>query len=265
MTAQWGNIPFDRSAKPPVPMRLYEGKGKCKTPPLVLYLRGGAFLADDREEGERPVARALADAGAVVLEADYSSVSKNLFPQAMECAFAALQCLNSRRKQFGTAKSLLLVAGDEAGGNVAAGVALKARDQMQGELDGQILLSPMIDPMMASASFREADKIGMRERWSDGWSHYLGSQCGSQHPYAAPCLCSRLNGLAPALIVTAEDDPLRDEVRGYGDRLRSSGVSVRQHVFPAGSGWTGIYRDDGGEWMKALGAEFTGFVQELSA
>lgn len=89
MTAQWGNIPFDRSAKPPVPMRLYEGKGKCKTPPLVLYLRGGAFLADNREQDERPVARALADVGAVVLEADYSSVSKNLFPHASHHAVLA--------------------------------------------------------------------------------------------------------------------------------------------------------------------------------
>ncbi|MCJ7997400.1 alpha/beta hydrolase fold domain-containing protein [Rhizobium cremeum] len=265
MTAQWGNIAFDRSAKPPVPMRLYEGKSKSQTPPLVLYLRGGAFLSQARDRDEQPAARAIADTGAAVLEADYGSASQNLFPQALEYAFAALQCLSRHRRQFGAAKSLLLVAGDEAGGNVAAGVALKARDQMPGELDGQILLSPMIDPLMATASFQKADEIGMRERWSDGWSHYLSSRCGFQHPYAAPCLCSRLAGVAPALVVTADDDPLRDEALGYAERLRAAGVSVRKHVFPAGSGWTGIYKDGDGEWLTALGTEFTGFVKQLSS
>ncbi|WP_117192610.1 alpha/beta hydrolase [Rhizobium terrae] len=264
MSVQWENIKFDQVAKPPVPMRLYEGAAKSKAPPLVLYLRGGAFLNEGRNEPERPIGKALAEAGAVVLEADYSSVSRNLFPQTMECAFMALHCLAGRRKQFGSAKSRIFVAGDEAGGNIAAGIALKARDQMPGELSGQILLSPMIDPMMATASFRKADKIGMGERWAEGWSHYLGSHCGFQHPYAAPCLCSRLSGVAPALVVTSEDDPLHDEAVAYAERLAASGVRVTQKIFPAGCGWTGIYKDGGGKWMDALCAEFTGFVGKLN-
>jgi len=265
MSVQWENIAFDKAAKPPVPMRIYEGKAKTKAPPLVLYLRGGAFLDEGRSDNERPIGKALAETGAVVLEADYSSVSHNMFPKAMECAFMALNCLSSRRKQFGSAKSPLFIAGDEAGGNVAAGVALKARDQMPGELTGQILLSPMIDPMMTSQSFRKADEIGMGERWAEGWSHYLGSHCGFQHPYAAPCLCSRLSGVAPALVVTSEDDPLRDEAVGYAERLQASGVLVRKKVFPASCGWTGIYKDGDGQWMATLCREFTGFVQEFSA
>lgn len=263
MSAQWENITLDRSARPPVAMRIYEGACKGKAPPLVLYLGGGAFLDLEREERERPVARALAEAGAIVLEADYSSPSKNAFPQVLECAFGALSCLNSRRKYFGGTKSPLFVAGDEAGGNVAAGVALKARDLMPGQLDGQILLSPMIDPMMATASFRKADAIGMRERWADGWSHYLASARNFFHPYAAPCQCTRLSGVAPALIVTADDDPLRDETIGYASRLRAAGVKVHQHVFPAGSGWTGIYNEKGGAWLPTLCDEFASFVHEL--
>lgn len=267
MSTHWENIELGKSAKPPIPMRLYESSLKCKAPPLVLYLRGGAFLDDNRDPCERAVAKALADTGAVVLEADYSSVSFNVFPKAMECAFMALNCLSSRRKQFGSVKSLLIVAGDEAGGNVAAGVALKARDQMPGELSGQVLLSPMIDPMMATASFRKADEIGMRERWSDGWSHYLHTASGLQHPYAAPCLCSRLSGVAPALIVTSEDDPLQDETIGYADSLAGAGVSVRKTIFPSGTGWTGIYRtkdnQEESSWISLLGNEFNGFVRHL--
>ena len=269
MVTQWENVEFGPRAKPPVPMRIYEGAKRCKVPALVLYLRGGAFLEEQRQSGEQCVARALADTGAVVLEADYSSVSSNLFPMAMECAFQALDCLSSRRKQFGSAKSPLIVVGDEAGGNVAAGVALKARDRMPGGLDGQVLLSPMIDPMMTSESFRRADDIGMRQRWSDGWSHYLGSVFDSRHPYAAPCQCSRLSGVAPALVVTSEDDPLRDESVNYANRLREAGISVRQKIFRAGQGWTGIYRSrvgqDGGPWLPELCDEFSGFVRDLSA
>lgn len=268
--AVWENIAFEGSAQPRVPMRLYEGKTKTKASPLVLYLRGGAFAAWSRDDApEGPVGRVLAETGAVVLEADYSSVSHNQFPQAMECAFEALKCLSLRRKQFGGAKSKLFVAGDEAGGNVAAGVALKARDQLPGELSGQVLLSPMIDPMMTNASFRKAGEIGMREKWSDGWSHYLRNACGFQHPYAAPCLCSRLAGLAPALLVTSEDDPLRDEALGYADRLSASGVPVRRKIFTDGYGWTGIYKGGenlggNGKWVASLAAEFSGFVEQVS-
>ncbi|MDX3927802.1 MAG: alpha/beta hydrolase [Shinella sp.] len=265
MDSQWANIEFDKTAKRSMSVRVYEGARRSKTPPVILYLHGGAFL-DLNQEPERPVARALAESGAIVVEADYSTPTQNAFPQVLEYAFGALRCLSGKRNQFGAARSLLLVAGEEAGGNVAAGVALKARDLMPDELDGQILLSPMIDPLMATASFRNAERIGMRERWSEGWSHYLGSG-GISHPYAAPCQCSRLVGLAPALVVTAEDDPLRDEATGYACRLRLAGVHVRQQILPTGAGWTGIYRKDcseGGKWLRPLRTQFEGFLQELS-
>jgi acetyl esterase/lipase len=261
--AAWGNIEDIAWAGLPIPIHRYEGSIVTKAPPIVLYLRGSAFQEEGRARKEQPIGQVLSEAGAVVVEADYSSASSNLFPQAMECAFMALKSLSGRRKQFGSARSLLFIAGDEAGGNVAAGAALKARDQLPGELSGQILLSPMIDPMMATQSFRRADEIGMREKWSDGWSRYLRSACGFQHPYAAPCLCSRLSGVAPALVVTSDDDPLHDEVVEYAERLSASGVSVRQKVFAESCGWTGIYKGDAGKWMASLRTEFTGFVEAL--
>jgi acetyl esterase/lipase len=248
----------------PVSIHRYEGQPTAKVAPIILYLRGTAFQQNGVRDREVPIGKVFSDAGAIVIEADYGAASDNLFPQAMECAFAALTYISSNRKRFGSARSPLFVAGDEAGGNVAAGVALKARDQLPGELRGQILLSPMIDPMMASKSFRRADEIGMREKWSDGWSHYLRAACGFQHPYAAPCLCSRLSGLAPALVVSSKDDPLYDEVVNYAERLEASGVSVRQKIFPEGFGWTGIYMGGQGNWMAGLSAEFKGFVETLS-
>ncbi len=261
MTTQWENISFDGALKPRAPLRRYEGKPASRVPPIVLYLRGRAFLTRDRGETERPIAKALVQAGAVVVEADYANASQTVFPKAMEVAFEALACISGRRADLGSAKSPLFVAGDEAGGNIAAGVALKARDLLPGKLKGQMLFSPMIDPQMTSVSFRTADALGMREAWSDGWSHYLGSL--PQHPYAAPCLCSRLSNLAPALLVTSQDDPLHDEVIGYSNRLKACGVSVRDHVFSAGAGWTNIYREGTGTWLPTLCREFNAFIETV--
>ncbi|KQZ48935.1 lipase [Rhizobium sp. Root149] len=265
MTDRWENIGVNGPLTPPIPMRLYGEVSKTKGAPIVLYFRGDAFQGRSMSQAERPVGTALVAAGATVIEADYARGSDNRFPQAMEHAFMALAYLSTKRKLYsGMNKSLLFVAGEEAGGNIAAGVALKARDVLPGDLSGQLLLSPMIDPMMTSESFRRADEIGMARRWAEGWSHYLGNACGSQHPYAAPCICSRLSGVAPALVVTSDDDPLHDEVDGYADRLAASGVSVTKKIFPPALEWPDVYRGESGRWMDVLRDEFANFVHVLS-
>lgn len=267
MNSEWRDMEVDGAAERYMPIRIYDSATRTKAPPLVLYFSGGAFLDRDRN-GESPIARSFANSGAVVVEADYAKPSENVFPKALEFAFSALRCLSGKRKQFGSQRSLLLVAGEEAGGNLAAGVALKARDQMPGEIDGQILLSPLIDPLMATASFREADGAGMRERWTEGWNHYLGSGGGYCHPYAAPGHCSRLSGVAPALILTSADDPLRDEAAGYAARLSAAGVRVKSRILPACRGWTQIYGADRAEGCAPpddLRREFEDFIGELQS
>lgn len=265
MDDRWENIGVNGPLTPPIPMRLYGQMPVTKGAPIVLYFRGDAFQGTAMTQTERPVGLALAAAGATVIEADYARGSDNRFPQAMEHAFMALAYLSTKRKLYGgMSKSLLFVAGDEAGGNIAAGVALKARDVLPGDLSGQILLSPMIDPMMASQSFQRAEALSLAGRWAEGWSHYLQAACGFQHPYAAPCICSRLSGVAPALVATSEDDPLRDEAMDYADRLAASGISVSRKIFPPTCGWTDIYRHVDGEWTAALRGEFDRFVQQLS-
>lgn len=262
MKVEWQEMRFG-SAEPAF-VRIYDGGGKTRSAPVVLYLGGGAFQQAERPEAETPVARKLAECGAFVMEADYAGAAKNVFPEAMERVFDLLSGLNGCRKKFAGVKSPLLIAGEEAGGNIAAGVALKARDQMPGELRGQVLLSPMIDPLMVSGSMHRADEIGMLRRWSDGWSRYLRAACGLFHPYAAPCQCTRLARVAPALIMTADDDPLRDETLGYADRLNAAGIAVTRRVLPAGSGWTGLYRHDEGPWLDTVGEAFSAFVDELN-
>jgi acetyl esterase/lipase len=267
MSAPWKDVMLEDVVQGPLAARIYHGEGDDKAPPLVLYLHGGAFL-DTAAAINRPVAASLAAAGAIVIAADYSSPSQNVFPQVLECAFGLLSCLHTRRAQIGDKKSLLFVAGEEAGGNLAAGVALKARDQMPGALDGQILISPLLDPFMGTKSFGRAEESGMRERWTEGWNRYLGFLGGVCHPYAAPRYCSRLSGLAPALLLTAEDDPLRDESMEYGGLLKKAGVSVHQQVLPAGTGWPTIYGGQSGDqpiWQEEIRRSFKGFVQEIRA
>jgi acetyl esterase/lipase len=133
-------------------------------------------------------------------------------------------------------------------------------------LDGQVLISPLLDPFMGSKSFQCGGDSSMRERWSEGWNRYLGFLGGVCHPYAAPRFCSRLGGLAPSLVITAEDDPLRDESLDYAGLLRKAGVSVQQHILPAGMGWTNIYGGQSDEepiWQDKICQNFKDFVQEI--
>lgn len=262
MTRIWQKAE-DAETRFPLQFRIYEGCGNGKPRPLVLYLPGHAFGSAPARSTDAPAALAMAAAGALVVEADCGGPSQNRFPGTLERGFEALKYLFTKRKRFANLRSPVLVAGDEAGGNVAASLALKARDAMPGELAGQVLLSPMLDPRMVTVSFRRADDIGLRERWADGWGHYLALACYGQHPYAAPCLCSRLTGVAPALVVTSDDDPLHDESLDYAERLRTAGVPVKTRSLPDNLGWTGIYDGKDGEWHSHFSTEFSQFLKEL--
>lgn len=262
MTKRWQSGE-DGDKRFPLPFRIYDGTGKTKRRPLVLYFSGNAFGAAPPRLEDAPAALAMAEAGALVVEADCGSSSQNMFPGALEKAFEGLKHLFAKRKSFANLRSPVLVAGDEAGGNVAASLAFKARDAMPGELAGQVLLSPMLDPRMVTVSFRKADEIGLRQRWSDGWHHYLAQANDGQHPYAAPCLCTRLMGVAPALIVTSDDDPLRDESLEYAACLRSANVSVKTRILPDHVGWTGLFHGRDGEWRSHFSTEFSQFLNEL--
>ncbi|MGV8989470.1 MAG: alpha/beta hydrolase fold domain-containing protein [Cypionkella sp.] len=263
MTVDVKDMLLEKLAVGPVWARVYQGADYAEGPPVLLYFHGGAFLQSGLIEC--PVARALATTGAIVVVPDYNAPLGGVFPKPLEVGFAIFSYLAKKRAGLGDRKSLLLIGGEEAGGNIAAAIAFKARDHFANELDGQALLSPLLDPFMGSASFRTADAIGMRQRWAEGWSHYLSG--GVCHPYAAPCMCSRLAGVAPALVLSAEDDPLLDEAKLYADRLKSAGIKVHQHVLPAGTGWPSIYGaacSAQSRWQDTVCDQFSDFVRDIS-
>jgi acetyl esterase len=221
---------------PAIPLRLYRKEPVGRAAPLALHLHGGAFAEGSLDTG-RTVAALLADAGAVVVSAGYPLAPAHPFPQPLDAAFDALEWLGRNRARLAGRKSRLFVAGEEAGGNLAAGLALMARDRQAPKLAGQILLSPMLDPCMATCSVRQAEAGPVGCKWADGWHQYLGSPDKAGHPYASPLGSSRLAGLPPALVLTAEDDLLRDEGLTYARQLRAAGVEVREHVLAAPTGW----------------------------
>lgn len=247
--------------------RVYRRSKAPRSAPLVLHLHGGAFCNGSMDEYPA-IPKLLAEAGAVVVSTEYPLAPEQQFPGPLETTFAALKTLHKTRDQWAGKTSRVYVAGEEAGGNLAAGLAMIARDQHTPSLAGQILLSPMLDPCLATSSVRQADAGAAGCKWADGWQHYLGSADRASHPYASPLGASRLAGVAPALIVTAQDDPMRDESLNYADRLQKSGVFVRSHVLPAPTAWPGALcccDCSSQDWATTLRDQFVQFFADCAA
>ncbi|PWV99846.1 acetyl esterase/lipase [Hoeflea marina] len=261
MSVDIKDMVLDDAAVGRVALRVYQGADCGRGPPVLIYFRESGF--GDAAPGECAMAECLAGTGAIVVVPDCAALG-SAFPRPLEVGFSVFSWMARKRAGFGDRKSLLLVGGGEAGGNIAAAVSLKARDQFADELDGQVLVSPLLDPFMGTPSFRKAEAVGMRDCWADGWSHYLSG--GVCHPYAAPSLCSRLSGIAPALLLSSQDDPLLDETIAYAERLKAAGVDVCRHVFPAGTGWPSIYGGKTGEapsWHEGAGRQFASFIDHI--
>ncbi|MBI5719537.1 MAG: alpha/beta hydrolase [Burkholderiales bacterium] len=209
--------------------------------PLVLHFHAGAFVGGTLDDGA-VVATLLADAGARVLSIDYPLAPAHPFPQAVEAGYRALTWAEQHRRELAAARAPLFVAGEEAGGNLAAAVAMVARDRAGPELAGQILLSPMLDACVATASQRHAKAGPVGCRWADGWHRYLAREDDALHPYAVPGRSMRLAGLPRTLLVSAADDPLRDETQAFGQRLRAAGVPVTLALLDAPTGWPLSYQ-----------------------
>lgn len=229
-------------------LRLYGGRGTA----LVLHFHGGGFVGGSLDSGAA-VAQVLAEAGAAVASVDYPLAPARPFPQAVEAGHAALLWLDRQRRRLATPQAPLFVAGEEAGGNLAAAVALVARDRGGPALAGQILLSPMLDVCVASASQRDAHDGPVGCPCADGWRAYLAQAADALHPYAAPGASMRLAGLPRTLLITAQDDPLRDETLAYALRLRTAGIAACSSVLPITTGWPRSYQQPGpAAWTTPL-------------
>jgi acetyl esterase len=204
--------------------------------PLVLHFHGGAFTSGCLDSGSL-VARMLAGAGAVVASVAYPLAPLHPFPEGIETGYAAVEWLYKQRNKLAGRGARLFLAGEEAGGNIAAAVAAMARDRAHPPLAGQILLSPMMDPYTATPSLREAICDSAKCKWAEGWMAYLRGPRDAEHPYAAPATSCRMGGIAPTLVMAGDKDPMHDEARAYAERLRAAGVPVTWQPIAEAQGW----------------------------
>ena len=226
-----------QGAAGPLQARLYRlRESKAPFAELIVFFHQGGFVGGSLDECDE-FARALAlRTGVAVLSASYTLACRQPFPAAVEDAYSVLQWVARCPQALGWSGECLLTAGIEAGGNLAAVAALMARDRGGPALAGQILIMPMLDPGLTSASMRalkrNPDVAGVADACAAGYRGYLPRVADRIHPYASPLQSSRLKGLPAALILSAQEDPLCDEAEQYGARLAAAGTRTTVRRLP---------------------------------
>lgn len=209
-------------------VRIYRPEGEGPFP-VCLYFHGGGWVVGDLETHDH-VCRSLARRGpAVVVNVDYRLAPETKFPGALDDCAAALRWAEAHAAEFGGDPGRLAVAGDSAGGHLAAGLAIRMRDERGPRIALQLLIYPVTDNEFDTASYREfAAGYGLtRSNMAWFWDCLLRSPADAAHPWNVPLKSHELGGLPPAFVATAEFDVLRDEGEAYARRLHESGVAVR--------------------------------------
>jgi acetyl esterase len=219
----------------PIPLRLYRGQGAGteRPQPALVFFHGGGWVIGDLESHDQ-VCRALANAAAcIVVAVDYRLAPEHKFPAAAEDAIAATQWIASNAASLGIDARRLAVGGDSAGGNLAAVVAIDARERGGPRLVHQVLIYPAADMRMDWPSAeRHAQQLPLTRAAMDWFiAHYLRSDADKADWRASPLRASSLKGLPPALIITAGFDPLCDEGEAYAKALGTAGVAVMHESF----------------------------------
>jgi acetyl esterase len=211
-----------------IPVRIYTPDGDGEAFPILVLFHGGGFIAGSPDSHDGGARELCAQARAIVVSVDYRLAPEHKFPAAAEDCYAALLWAAAHGAEFGGDPTRLAITGDSAGGNLAAAVALMNRDRGGPPLALQVLVYPVIDPACATPS-AIANSEGYllttaSMKWM--WSLYVNGDDDYANPYAAPIAADDLAGLPPALVITAEFDPLRDEGEAYGRALEAAGVPV---------------------------------------
>jgi acetyl esterase len=211
-----------------IPIRLFTPPGTGPFP-VLLYLHGGGWVMCSVETHTDLCRSLCGRSGAIVVSVDYRLAPEHKFPVALDECYAALDWIALSAADIGGDAARLAVGGDSAGGNLTAALALRVRDTSGPSLAMQVLLYPALDCAFDTASYHEnAEGFGLnRSEMMFFWEQYLADPCDADNPWASPLRAPDLRGLPPALIQTADYDPLRDEGEAYAARLARAGVPVQ--------------------------------------
>lgn len=241
-----------------LPARLYVPEGAASPAPLVVFYHGGGWVIGTIETHDA-TCRALAQkSGAAVLSVGYRLAPEHRYPTPVDDCYDALVWASRHAGDLGCDPARLAVAGDSAGGNLSAAVAIMARDRSGPPLRHQLLIYPVTDDDYSLASYAEngGGEFFLGEammRWF--WEQYLGD--GDSAPLARVGSTANLSNLPPATVITAEFDPLRDEGMAYAARLDQAGISVDAAVAPGMiHGFFSMFQiaPDAWPWIERAGA-----------
>ncbi len=215
-------------------VRIYTPDAPAPRPAMVYFHGGGWVLCN--VDTHDTVCRAIAHrAGAVVVSVDYRLAPEHKFPAAVDDSYAATQWVVANAEALGVDPERITVGGDSAGGNLGAVISLKSRDENGPRIALQALIYPVTDlSSFGTPSYREFAEGHHLTLAEMEWfrNHYLRNLEDGLDPMASPLLAKDLSGLPPALIITAECDPLRDEGEAYAKRLEQAGVDVTCTRYP---------------------------------
>jgi acetyl esterase len=206
----------------PIAVRIYVPDGADSPKPALVFFHGGGWVRGSLNTHDL-ACRSLANgAGCIVVSVDYRMAPEHLFPAAVDDCLAATRWVVDNASQLGVDPKRVAVGGDSAGGNLAAVVAQQLRETVI----FQLLIYPVTDRSFETQSYRDnADGYMLtREAMRYYWRTYQPDDSLADDPRASPLRAADLSGLAPALVITAEYDPLRDEGRAYAERLKAAGV-----------------------------------------
>jgi acetyl esterase len=212
-----------------VPVRLYTPLGNGPFP-VVVYLHGGGWTIGSLSGYDALTRKLASDTGAIVVSVEYRLAPEHPFPAAVDDSWTALQWTAKHAPDFGGDATRLAVAGDSAGGNLSAVMAIAARDAGGPALALQALIYPVTDHDFSRASYTENGTGYFLERASMEYffDAYTRGGTSASDPRISPLHAADLAGVATALVVTAEFDPLRDEGEAYADRLLAAHVGVER-------------------------------------
>ena len=217
----------------PIAVRIYTPEGANEPRPLLVFMHGGGWVNGSRDSYDAVCRVLTRESGCVVASVDYRRAPEHPAPEPFEDCYAATVWLAEHGAELGADTTRLAVGGDSAGGNLAAAVAVKARDAGGPPIAHQLLVYPAVTHDESSESYRAykdghfltADRIAFYYRC------FVPRPELAESPYVLPDRAETLRGLPPATIILAECDPLRDQGIAYGERLRADGVSADVRVY----------------------------------
>jgi acetyl esterase len=215
-----------------IPVRIYR-PGTSEPAPCMIYFHGGGWVVCSIDTHDGPCRAIARRAGAVVVSVGYRLAPEHKFPAAVDDCYAAACWVADNAERLGIDPKRISVGGDSAGGTLSTVVCLKARDEGGPRIALQALVYPVADLSSFETPSHRSFSEGALRRSEMEWfrDNYLARPEDARNAHASPLLAADLRGLPPALIITAECDPLRDEGAAYARRLQSAGVPVTHQCY----------------------------------